>query len=298
MISYLFRGVAAATLCFGAASAANAQINFDRGSDYAYTGGGAVIGGVIGSNVAGGGVQDEGTAIGAVIGGLAGNYIGNQIQARQDARAYYGPQYENGYGSQGGYGANYGASYGNSYGGSSRYGNYNVGVPAGGYETAGRYGYSQSGYSSGGYAPVSYSNGGYMNGGYAAGGYNTVMPSVPAYSGAPCGVNFGCGGVYTTPGGYVAGPVYTQSYSTVTQTPAVVQRVPVVTPVYRAPVQRVISSHTYTHSAPPMETAPCPAGTTPQSDGTCLQAPTVCSTPVTTSHTSCPPVHHGGHSRH
>ena len=48
---------------------------------------GAGIGGAIGSNIAGSGNRDEGTAIGALVGGLAGAAIGN---ARSD---YYGNPY-------------------------------------------------------------------------------------------------------------------------------------------------------------------------------------------------------------
>lgn len=260
MTSYLTRSVAAAVLIIGATGAANAQINFDRGSDFAYTGGGALIGGIIGSNVAGGGVQDEGTAIGAVIGGLAGNYIGNRVQARQDAQAYYG----GGYGYQGGYAGNYAGSNGNSYGGSSRYGDYNVGVPSAayGYEAGGRYGYSQSsyntgGYIGGGYAPAGYHNSGYSSRGYSIGGYGAG------------------GGVYTTPGGYVAGPIQTQSYSYVTQAPVTAYRAAVVTPHYVSPAYTPPTTHStssYRYSSTPMETAPCPAGSTMQSNGTCLQS--------------------------
>ncbi len=48
---------------------------------------GAGLGGVIGSNLAGGGVQDEGTALGAVIGGLAGASLANRNSN------YYGNPY-------------------------------------------------------------------------------------------------------------------------------------------------------------------------------------------------------------
>lgn len=62
-----------------AAPAANAQVFGDldsRGIVGTVIGSG--LGGVLGSNIAGSGVQDEGTAIGAVVGGLAGMAIANR----------------------------------------------------------------------------------------------------------------------------------------------------------------------------------------------------------------------------
>ncbi len=52
---------------------------------------GAVVGGVIGSQVSGHGARDEGTAIGAVIGGLAGAGLGDSSVNcdRRRQRAYY-----------------------------------------------------------------------------------------------------------------------------------------------------------------------------------------------------------------
>lgn len=49
------------------------------------TGAGAVLGGAIGSNLAGSGVREEGTAIGALIGGAAGYALSNRGQAQQFA---------------------------------------------------------------------------------------------------------------------------------------------------------------------------------------------------------------------
>ena len=83
-------GTAIGAVLGGLAGAAIANQGSSRygGYNYGYGGGnggligaglGAVAGGVLGSNLAGGGVQDEGTAIGALVGGLVGYGVGNQF---------------------------------------------------------------------------------------------------------------------------------------------------------------------------------------------------------------------------
>ena len=200
MKHYLF-GTAAAVALLATPAIANAQVNFDNRNDYYATGAGAVLGGVIGSNLAGSGVQDEGTAIGAVLGGVLGNAIGNATGYGQNAS--YGAQ-GYGYGAQGygvqGYGVQ-GYGYGAQGYGAPAYG----GVNGSGYYTLGQGGYAQGGYVQGGYAPA----------GYGAGYPATQNQLV----------------------GYVAGPVITQTY----QQPAqpVQQRVIVKTVQAPAPAPRI-----------------------------------------------------------
>ena len=76
-MKYLLTTVAVATMAF---MPATAQAQLFGGLDNGTLLGGAAgagLGGVIGSNLAGSGVQDEGTAIGAVLGGLAGASFAN-----------------------------------------------------------------------------------------------------------------------------------------------------------------------------------------------------------------------------
>jgi outer membrane lipoprotein SlyB len=54
-----------------------------NGRNLVGTGTGAVLGGVIGSNLAGRGVRQEGTALGAVLGGVAGYALSNRGQGQQ-----------------------------------------------------------------------------------------------------------------------------------------------------------------------------------------------------------------------
>ena len=94
---------------------ANAQM-FDRNVLI-----GAGLGGVIGSNLAGGGVQDEGTAIGAVLGGLAGAAYSNKSSRYGGYSSGYNYGGGSGYGYnsgfQGGLGGQpyFGGNYGGSY---------------------------------------------------------------------------------------------------------------------------------------------------------------------------------------
>jgi len=79
---------------------------------------GAGLGGVLGSNLAGGGVQQEGTAIGAVLGGLAGAAIANSGRGGYRGSSRYGNNWRGNYGyNGGGYNYRYGYSYGYNNGG-------------------------------------------------------------------------------------------------------------------------------------------------------------------------------------
>jgi len=80
---------------------------------------GAVAGGVLGSNLAAGDVQQEGTALGAVIGGVAGYAIAGGGNSRRAGNYYNGGNYRGGNNYNGG---NYRG--GNYYGGNSRGGSY------------------------------------------------------------------------------------------------------------------------------------------------------------------------------
>ena len=91
---------------------------------------GAGIGGVIGSNLAAGDVQDEGTALGAVIGGIAGYAIASGSNGSRYGN-YGGHGYSSGYG----YAPYSGYSGGHSYGYSQQnyytgYSNYPAYVPS------------------------------------------------------------------------------------------------------------------------------------------------------------------------
>ena len=262
MKHYLIRTAASAALILAAAGTASAQVNFDRGADYGYTGGGALIGGIIGSNVAGSGVQDEGTAIGAVIGGLAGNYIGNRIQARQSGGAYYGHQ---GYGAQYG-GAHYGhgVSHGGSYGHtqSTRYGD--AGAFGGGsYPVNTGYGYGAPVA-----APSGYSHGGYVAGPIQTQSYTTVQ-HVPVQVHRPAPVRH-VQRVTVTPRYVAPQPVQTsiQTYQAPTTTRVYTAPAPV---AYTPPAPVVSQPYQMSETVSTYESVPCPSGTTTQSDGSCLQ---------------------------
>lgn len=228
---------------------------------------GAGIGGVIGSNLAGGGVQDEGTAIGAVLGGLAGASIANRT------RSNYGNYYGGGHGY--GHGNAYGGGYG--YAGRSRYGS--------GYSYGSGHSYG------GGHSGHGYGGGYGYGGGNVGGGFAPVSaPVYPTY--------------YAPSGQYVTS---TYSYPTVSYPPAVTYQMPVsVTPVSIPRATTYTSNYDVTYAdssvrlaGPPIQSydryvgvtrteqmptahatrevvqGDCPAGTSYQSDGTCLQAGTI-----------------------
>lgn len=215
------------------------------------TGIGAGLGGVIGSNLAGSGQRQEGTAIGAVLGGVAGYALSNR--------------------------------------GSSRYGNYG----------------SQGGYLSGP-AGNGYVGGGLAYGGYSYGGqgFSTGPDFVngPGYVGGPAfgAPGFPAGPVMHGPqfvpsGQYISGPIMPVTRfvqpaprPVILSQPRTVFTAPV-SPgfTYAAPNVRLAGPPirpTVVHRSYSVEPAPiiraqrimaepanCPAGTTLQNDGTCLE---------------------------
>lgn len=265
-------------LVSASAMPAMAQINFNDRGDYYATGAGAVVGGAIGSNLAGGGVQDEGTAIGAVLGGAVGNYLYNQATEPRFSNGYYGgqnygqPYYGQGYPAPA---QNYGYGYPSApigYSGSSRYGDQ-------GYSSSSRYGDSRYGdYYEGGASDYEYGEYYYYGGNQSV----AAQPALPP--------------VTYQHMGYVAGPIITQTY----RAPVVQKKTRVVCvnnnpcPTYRSissssSVSTTSSSSLSVVSRPTTVTstitvAPCPTGTTKQADGTCLSHKTTRYTPpVTTS---------------
>ncbi|MCF6221593.1 MAG: hypothetical protein L3J65_10820 [Robiginitomaculum sp.] len=121
-----------ATLFTGAlmlSTSASAQLfGGNNGNTLLGAGIGASLGGVLGSNLAGTGVQQEGTAIGALLGGIAGASLANSGGSRYggsgssgrygDFVPAYGPGYGNGYGmsSYGAFGGSYARGNAYSYG--------------------------------------------------------------------------------------------------------------------------------------------------------------------------------------
>lgn len=183
---------------------------------------GAIAGGVIGSQLAGSGARTEGSIIGAALGGAAGYSLGNAT---------------GGFAHGGGYG--YGSGYGPGYGGVP----YGAGLPS---------------------APTPYGPTFVHSGQYISG---PVIP-VTRYSAPrvqPLPILSQPSTVYTAPvssGLTIAAPNVSLAGPPIRST--VVRRTVSVEP---APIVR---AERYTD--PVM--ADCPAGTTPQADGTCLE-PTV-----------------------
>ena len=205
---------------------------------------GAGIGGALGSNLAGSGQRQEGTAIGAVLGGLAGYSLANRGQgSRYDGPAYGGPAYGGGY-VGGGYGPGYAPGFGPGL----------------------------NGYGAPGVVPV---------GGFGP----SVVPPAPVFT-TP-----GYSGPSFVPSGqFISGPVvpvttYSQPQTVITAAPAPITyaapSVRLAPPVRPTVVRRTIRIE----EAPVAraervygETAPCPVGTTPQADGSCLENTVVAST--------------------
>ncbi len=242
-MKFLMSSAAIAALAFVPATA-NAQYHGGNSNPWIGAGVGAVAGGVLGSQLAGSGARTEGSAIGAVLGGAAGYAIANRSHASR-----YG---SSGYGYNGGYG----------YGGASRYGG----------------GYSHSGYGHGGYSHSGYGNGGFNGGGFVPG---------PVMSGPS----------FVHSGQYISGPVipvtrYIQPAPrpvTILSQPRTVFTAPVYSGITYAapnvrlagpPIRSTVVRHTVRTQHMPIARAEryvdpvmadCPAGTTPQSDGTCLE---------------------------
>ena len=287
----LYLGAAIAALSLAPATA-QAQVfpnNFDGDT---LAGGliGAGVGGAIGSNLAGGGVQDEGTAIGAALGGLAGANIANSRRGggygggllhgqsgRNLAGVGLGALAGGAIGSNlaGGGVQDEGTAIGAVLGGLAGYGLANRGNGVSGHST----GYSSGGYNRGG--SVDYSGHGQSGYGYG-GGY--VMPYVPTYT-APSG--------QYVPQTYALPTRYIQQAPIAHTQPSYVQPHPVYTSprfsgltyansnVHLAGSPLVSRDHyrgvTYIEHAPIARATheviqgDCPAGTTYQADGTCLQ---------------------------
>lgn len=272
---------------------------------------GAGLGGAIGSNLAGSGQRDEGTAIGAVVGGLAGaayansrsNYYGNpyagQFNPGFNTRNLVGAGIGAGLGGVIGsnlagpgqrqegtaIGAVLGgvAGYALSNRGSSRYGNYG----------------QQGGYLSGP-AGNGYVGGGLPYGGYSYGGQEFSIRS--AFISSPA---FGAPGFPAAPimhgpqfvpsGQYISGPILPVTRFVqpaprpmILSQPRTVFTAPVsqgftyAAPNVRLaapPIRPTVVRRSYSVEPAPIiraqriiaEPANCPAGTTLQNDGTCLE---------------------------
>ncbi len=139
---------------------------------------GAVLGGVLGSQVAGSGARTEGSVLGAVLGGVAGAAIaGNGSNGRRH------------YGGNGYYNSNTGY-----------YGGYNNGYHTGGHSHGHSYPttYTTTTYSRPYYGGHSYPTTYYGNGGY----YSRPRTSLS--------INIGSGGYYGGRGGYYSRPYYSR----------------------------------------------------------------------------------------
>jgi len=268
------------------ASFANRQSNFAgnpfagqfnpgfNGNNLVGAGLGAGLGGVIGSNLAGSGVRQEGTAIGAVLGGAAGYAIAN---SRQQASRY------GGVGPQGGF-APAGAGFGPAGPGF-------VGAP--GFGAPGFVG--APGFGAPGFVGAP---------GFGAPGFGTpVLPRAPFVSGPQ----------FVPSGQYISGPIvpvtrYVQPAPrrVIVSQPRTVYVAPVSTGItYAAPNVRlagppirptVVRNRTVRVQAAPVvraqrimaEPAACPAGTTPQTDGSCLERTVSYTAPSRTYSASAP----------
>ena len=249
-MKFLMSTAAIAALAFVPATA-NAQYHGGNSNPWIGAGVGAVAGGVLGSQFAGSGARTEGSAIGAVLGGAAGYAIANRSHASR-----YG---HSGYGYNGGYG----------YGGASRYG---------GYGSGGHGGFNGGGFNGGGFVPA----GGFVGGGFAPG----FVPG-PVMNGP----------TFVNSGRYISGPVipvtrYIQPAPrpvTILSQPRTVFTAPVYSGITYAapnvrlagpPIRSTVVRHTVRTQHMPIARAEryvdpvmadCPAGTTQQSDGTCLE---------------------------
>lgn len=252
-MKYLSLSVAAAALLL-APTTAHAQLfgGFDNST---VLGGlaGAGIGGAIGSNLAGSGNRDEGTAIGAALGGLAGAAYGN---SRSN---YYGNPYAGSFnpGFTGNsllgtaVGAGIGGAIGSNLAGSGvRQEGTAIGAVLGGLAgnalTSGsRYGnrnFNGGGFNGGGFAPAGFNGGGFsgpsfnpaFNTGFVPQNYGPAFAPAPQFS-APSFAqpSFG-GGVSFVPGGYVDAGTFA---STTTVMPAPTARfIPAQAPVFQPQV--------------------------------------------------------------
>lgn len=302
-MKFLMTTVAVAAMAF-VPQAAQAQLfgGLDNGTLLGGTVG-AGLGGAIGSNLAGSGQRQEGTAIGAVVGGLAGaayansrsNYYGNP----------YAGQFNPGFNGRNlvgtGIGAGLGGVIGSNLAGSGvRQEGTALGAVLGG---AAGYALSNRGSSRyGSYGP----QGGFNGGGYAPSGpvYRgpAFGPAGPGFVGAPAygapmlpGAPIMNGPQFVPSGQYISGPImpvtrYIQPAPrpVILSQPRTVYTAPVhhgityAAPNVRLagpPIRPTVVRHTVRVEAAPVvraervmaEPANCPAGTTLQSDGSCLE---------------------------
>ena len=257
-----------------AATPAQAQLvpGFDNSTLLGGTAG-AAIGGALGSNLAGSGNRDEGTAIGAIVGGLAGAAVGN-ARSTYAANPYAG-QLNPGFSGQSLFGTLAGAGVGgaigsNLAGSGVREEGTAIGALIGGIAgyalsdnrgafgtgggTGGAYRFDAPAYGAPQPArqaapqPSPYSPAPYAPAPYAAPGYG-VPVATPTFASAPA---FPAGGVSTQFGGYIQGQTYSR---TVTHQhivePVRTYAAPTYSaPTYSAPLPRVNATthHYYSNS--------------------------------------------------
>lgn len=251
-------------------ASASAQIGFYNTDSYVGAGTGAVLGGVIGSNLAASNAQQEGTAIGAVLGGLAGNALAN---------------------SSGSYGSGYTSSYG-----------YNA--------QSSRYGYSSTYYGAPQPLYTGPRSGPYYTGGYVAGPvFTRVIPQAPVrvITPAPRVVYQAPKTVTHT---VIVRPEPTVMHYEAPRAETIIEQVPCPSgtttqadgtclennvvasaPIYTAPTYTtpIYTTPSYTAPAPVYsapEIAPCPVGTSTQADGTCMESRGAYSSSSISSYTS------------
>jgi hypothetical protein len=173
----------AAIVTIAAAPVASAHDNGYHHSHQSHSGGnqqlaggaiGAVIGGVLGSQVAANGARTEGSVLGAVLGGVAGAAIAGN---GSNGRRHYG---------------------GNSYNSHSGYGGYNSGYYNTGYGHSYPRTYTTTTYSQPYYSGYSYPSTYYGGGSY----YSRPRTSLS--------INIGSGGYYGGRRGYYSSPYYSR----------------------------------------------------------------------------------------
>ena len=291
----LLLGSAAALALITVPATANAQLfgNLDNNTVLGGTAG-AGLGAVLGSQIAPSGNRTEGAAIGALAGGLLGASYGNS-RSNYYGNPYAG-QFNPGFNGNNLLGAGVGAGLGgvigsNLAGSGNRQEGTAIGAALGGlagYAVANRrqnarfgtpaYG---SGYG-GGYGAPAYGGGygapaygpGYAPGfgpglnGYGAPGF---VPAPPVLSGPQ----------YINSGQFISGPVVpVTTYSQPAPTYTTVYRpAPVVRPTVVQRTIRIEQMPTVRAERVVTESAPCPAGTTTQADGSCLQAERIAAAP-------------------
>ena len=317
----LMTTVAVAAMAFVPATA---QAQLFGGLDNGTLLGGTVcagLGGAIGSNLAGAGQRDEGTAIGAALGGLAGaaygnsrsNYFGNPFAGQ------FNPGFNGNNLLGAGIGAGIGGAIGSNLAGSGvRQEGTAIGALLGGVA-----GYALSNRSSryGGVGPQGGFGVGGLPGGIPGGGFG---PAGPGFVGGPAfgAPSFGGPGLPMAPimsgpqfvpsGQFISGPVMPVTRfvqpaprPVILSQPRTVYTAPVSTGITYAapnvrlagpPIRPTVVRRTITVQPSPVvraqrvmaEPADCPAGTTMQSDGSCLERTVSYTAPAPSYSTSTP----------